>query len=195
MMACNQWNDQWVARLYDELDPDEDRRAGEHLDDCPACRETMEALAGTRRLLRESAPAVPPAPRVVVLQPRRQRRTAWAFAAGVAAAAMLFAVALTVIPRTVVPGAASGEIIALETRIAELEQAATASNSGLNREQFDAELARWARRVEVGRARDVEYLLSEITAAERRTGNYINNNSEALLRVALASNKPGLSQH
>lgn len=195
-MACNDWNDQWVARLYDELDPKEDRRAQSHLDACAECRETLDALAGTRQLLRASVAATPPAqPRVIVLGSPRLAQTGWAFAAGLAAAALVFAVALYALPRTMSPDAAPQGVAALERRLAELELASRSPAAGLTREQLDEELARWARRVDVGRAQDVEFLLGEISAVERRTGNYINNNSETLLRVALASNHPGLSQH
>ena len=192
-MACNEWNDQWVARLYDELDPDENRRVDEHLSRCASCREAMEALAGTRQMLRDSATPVPHAPRVVVLQPRRFRQPAWAFAAGMAAAAMLFALAIYALP---LRGAGVGgdEVAAMKARLAELERTAALPTVSLTREQFDAEMARWARRIEIDRARDVEFLLGEITAVEHRTGDYINDNSQRLLHYALASKNPGLSR-
>jgi len=89
-MACEHWNPVWVARLYDELDPEEERRASEHVARCADCRKTLEQLAASRRMLHDSAPDVPAAPRVVVLPPTRSTQPGWAFAAGIGLAASLF---------------------------------------------------------------------------------------------------------
>jgi anti-sigma factor RsiW len=197
MMACKEWNDQWVARLYDELDADESRRADQHLASCAECREAMEGLAGASQLLRESAPETPVAPRLVVLQPRRFQQPAWAFVAGLATAAVLVLAALSIAPRPAgeltgptTQAAASSDVAALNARLTELERSVES-----NRQQVDVEMARWARRVDVERAGDVDFLLNEISAVERRTGNYINNNREHILQATLNTNNPGLRQH
>ena len=221
-MACKEWNDQWVAQLYGELDADESRRADQHLAGCATCREAMEGLAGASQLLRESAPAIPVAPRVVVLQPRGLQQPAWAFVAGLATAAVLVIAALSLAPRPTrglplpVQAAASSDVAALNAlnaRMTELEHAASqaaatpdvaAMNARLtelersvdnNRQRVDVEMARLARRAEVERAGDVDFLLNEISAVERRTGNYINSNREHILQATLNTKNPGLRQH
>ena len=90
-MGCKQWNDEWVARLYDELDPAEEARLQGHLRECAVCRVTLEELESSRQLLAESAPAVPLSPRMVVMpRPTPLRSPFWAFAAGAACASLLF---------------------------------------------------------------------------------------------------------
>lgn len=89
-MACEHWNPVWVARLYDELDAEEELRAAEHVAGCADCRTTLEQLSVSRRRLHDSAPDVPAAPQVVVLPRSRSIHPGWAFAAGVGLAASLF---------------------------------------------------------------------------------------------------------
>ena len=84
-MSCKHWNDEWVAHLYGEMNPAEEADLVRHLDGCASCRDTLEQLSGSRSLLRESAPLVPDAPRVVVLRPQRWRQPAFAFAAAASA--------------------------------------------------------------------------------------------------------------
>jgi hypothetical protein len=90
-MPCEQWNHEWIAHLYGELDPDAQRRLDEHREGCAECRATLDELAASSRLLREAAPAVPFAPRVVVLRPGVTRQPLWTFAAGAACALLLIA--------------------------------------------------------------------------------------------------------
>ena len=104
-MTCKHWNDDWVAHLYCELEPAELVRLEAHLADCTECRATLDALSGSRRALQEAAPSVPAAPRLVVLQPRRLWRPAWAFAAGMACALLLFAAGLWAAPWVIGPSA------------------------------------------------------------------------------------------
>jgi len=119
-MACEHWNPEWVARLYDELDPQEEQRAAEHVAGCADCRTTLEQLAASRRTLYDSAPEIPAAPRVVVLPPKRSAHPAWAFAAGIGLAASLFVGGWLVGVRGVTPavdgmdGAAASEVAAVE---------------------------------------------------------------------------------
>jgi hypothetical protein len=90
-MSCKHWNHDWIAHLYGELDPADERRLNEHLSSCSQCRATLDELAASSRLLREAAPAVPAAPRVLVLRPGVARQPLWAFAAGAACALLLIA--------------------------------------------------------------------------------------------------------
>jgi len=55
----------------------------------------------------------------------------------------------------------------------------------LTRDQFAEELQRMERRSDVKRARDFEFLLDEITAAELRTGAYLDETRQALHIVAV----------
>jgi anti-sigma factor RsiW len=55
----------------------------------------------------------------------------------------------------------------------------------LTRNQFEEELQRWERRSDLERARDFEFLLDEITAAEMRTGAYLDETRQALHIVAV----------
>jgi hypothetical protein len=90
-MACEQFNRDWIAYLYGELDSESQRRLDDHRASCAECRTKLDELAASSRLLREAAPAVPPAPRVVVLRPGATRQPLWAFAAGAACALGLIA--------------------------------------------------------------------------------------------------------
>jgi hypothetical protein len=128
-MPCKQWNDDWIARLYGELDPAEERALDEHLERCAACRETLDGLGASRELLREAAPEVPATPRVVVLRPRPVWSTAWAFAAGAVCALLLFGLGFLAGPRWMSTGAASGRQpaqVALTPQAERTEQPAVA---------------------------------------------------------------------
>jgi len=98
-MPCKQWNDGWVAQLYGELEPAEERALAAHLERCAACRTTLEELRASHELLQEASPEVPAAPRVVVLRPRPIWSGAWAFAAGAACALLLFGLGFVAGPR------------------------------------------------------------------------------------------------
>ena len=98
-MACKKWKDEWVAKLYDELEPRELGECDEHLAVCEDCRGTIEQLDASRRMLRECEAPLPASPRLVVLQPRRPWHSAWTFAAGAACALLAFAVGLFAAPR------------------------------------------------------------------------------------------------
>jgi hypothetical protein len=95
-MACTNWNDDWIAHLYGELEPEEVSRLEAHLGGCADCRATLDELQEARRMLAVAAPEVPTAPRVVVRPQPRLRQPIWAFASGLAAAAAIFAVGLLV---------------------------------------------------------------------------------------------------
>ena len=94
-MDCKQWNEAWVAYLYDECSAEERDAVKAHLADCDACREQMDSLEATRRALGSTASEIVAPPRVIVLPaaPRRPA-SAWSFAGGFAAAAAVFAIGI-----------------------------------------------------------------------------------------------------
>ncbi|NIM00852.1 MAG: hypothetical protein GTN89_07975 [Acidobacteria bacterium] len=96
-MECKQWNETWVAYLYDECSAEERDIIAAHLDRCDGCRERMNELAATREVLASSASEIAAPPRVIVL-PAASPRTpsTWSFAGGFAAAAAMFAIGLFV---------------------------------------------------------------------------------------------------
>ena len=187
-MACTRWNDDWIAVLYEELDTSETETVRRHLATCEDCRSTLDALEASRTLLRESAPAIPFSPRVVLLDSRR-RHPFWTFAGGMAAAAALFLVALTVFPGLTADDASRE---ALEARLARIEQQNAelleAGNTQVTREEFQQRVKDVVQQVNVERAKDFEFLLGEIAATEWRTGNHIRNNNDVLLQTMLAGN-------
>jgi len=182
MMPCKQWNEEWVAHLYGEVTDEEKRTIERHLAECPACRSTMQELATSRLALAESASPVPRAPRVVVLRPRRAWSPYWAFATGVAAAALVFFFG-TLFGS---PGARS-----LESRIAQLEAAPAATPARhdedqiMTRAQFDEEMQRISLRQRRERAQELDYLVRYLNASEQRTGTFMDQTQEALTYLAL----------
>lgn len=94
-MDCKQWNEVWVAYLYDECPAEERDEIEAHLAECDACREQMDSLSVTRRTLGSTASEIAAPPRVIVL-PAAPPRTAsaWSFAGGFAAAAAVFAIGI-----------------------------------------------------------------------------------------------------
>ena len=210
-MSCPQWNEQWVAKLYDELEPAEERRLEEHLAICESCRGTLDGLARSRVLLREGMGAIPAAPRAIVL---RSGRPAWAFASGLAAALVVFGLGawagagvLGQPPReraTVQSGPAAEEtprvaleqrIRTLEAQLAELESATSAARTEpvqpaaecVTREQLAADLGKLEQRFKYERLGDVEYLLGEMKSVERRAADWVDETREAVRLVALTS--------
>lgn len=221
-MSCNQWNPEWVAQLYGELDDAERLGMERHLEGCPTCRATFEELGASRQLLAESAPVIPNSPPLVVLEPHSQRHGVWAFAAGLACASLLFGAGWLTATR-LIPGADSAgpaqrpaasttiasrepdgptqaqfdEALAaqqayFEKRLAEYEsrlpgESAEAMPAVLTRDQFEDGMSRLERRWENHRARDMEFVLGEITATEARAGTWVDETRDALRLVALQS--------
>ena len=204
-MPCKEWKNDWVAHLYEELEPEEERRLETHLGDCSECRETMDSLAASRRLLGRSAPFVPASPGVVVLRPRSSWRPAWAFAAGVACAAAVFAMGLyatpwipgatfaanpTVDPESETPDPRDEAIQALwqdfrafENRLTRVEQGTP--QELVTQDRLDEELYLMERRLKQERARDYESVLEALTASEIRTGTWLGQTQDALDMLAL----------
>jgi hypothetical protein len=206
-MPCKNWKEEWVAHLYEELDPVEEGRLAEHLASCRECRHTMEELAASREFLREASPQVPATPRVVVLRPRGFFQPVWAYAAGMACALLLFSVGLLAgyrLPGFAGAGADVKPVAAVETdaavqaqldsilaRLNHIEQAGSRTAGPvpvyLTRQQFEEAMSNQQRLFDVRRARDFEFLLKEITATELRTGTYIDETRKALRFVAMQS--------
>ena len=212
-MPCNEWNEQWVAKLYDELDPEEDRRMTRHLESCEDCRRAIDELGRSREMLKASSPYVPASPRVVALRPSGLRQPLWAFASGLAAALLVFAVGLGVgyqalsgkpndeVPQLQARISSDAEArSALEARIDALEaqliqQATSAKETAppetlqavVTRDQFEDGLRRLEQRVNFERARDMEFLLGEMTAVEWRAGKWVDESREAVLLAFLLS--------
>ncbi len=222
-MACKEWNDEWIAKLYDELDREEDRRLADHLDGCAECRKTFHELEQSREILRASAPHVPAAPRVLVQRTSRLRQPMWAFASGLAAALLVFAAGLYVGQRVLGETTTGAEAdlqarldsevsarTALETRLDQLERAladvvlATDSTprtesdpeilqAVITRDQFDEGLDQIAREMNLRRAQDMEFLLDEMTAIERRAAKWVDETRGAVRLVAL-QNDPRINE-
>jgi len=100
-MKCNEWNNEWIASLYGEIDESELGEMERHLATCEGCGQHLRQLGETRHLLSENGPTVESggafSPRVVVLDTARGRRGGgWRFAGGFAAAAALFALGIFV---------------------------------------------------------------------------------------------------
>ena len=206
-MACKEWNNDWIAHLYAELDGPEKRRLDEHLTGCAECRRTLEELAGSRRLLQLSAPAVPIPPRVVMIQPRRLGRPFWTFAAGLACAMLVFAVGLlagggqllapepqtATVDAELVTRAELEQLLrdqqgTLETRLAAFESrpdpAQQQSDVCLTHEQLASEFERYREEVDYTQERDFRILAGQIGAVEQRAVTWIDENRDAL-RLAL----------
>jgi hypothetical protein len=217
-MSCSAWNERWVARHYGELDPEDERLLEEHLAGCESCRSTLEDLGRARSLLREGMPSIPAAPRTVVLRTSRWSQPVWAFAGGLAAALVVFALGawagLTVLggsERAVVsePGTRAGgeaaspaaierRIVSLEAELARLSarpepEPAVPAGSCVTPEQLEAGLSRLEQQVRYDRFGDVEYLLGEMQAVERRAAGWVDETREAVRLVALSSD-PRLSE-
>jgi len=205
-MPCPDWNDAWIARIYDELDPAEEPVLQAHLAACPACRQTLDALGATRAVLAAAVPPVPLAPRVLVLPGRPGRGIAWGLAAGAVAATLVLALAprpgdpgagAPVLPGapaiaaapTAAPEALAEQVSDLAQRLARLE--AGGAEPALTPAQLRDELARFERRLNRDRANELDYLMRTITASELRTGAYIDQTRDALDLLASRA-EPGL---
>ena len=167
-MPCKDWNNDWVAQLYDELGQDEQHRLADHLARCADCRATMAGLTRSREILQAATPPVPAVPRVVVLRPKSAWPGPWAFAAGAACAVAIFAMGLFAAPRPSGESPSSG-----------LEPAA-----GIEADLRD-ELARLEDRFNDARVQDLEYLMRWINDSELRTGTWIDRQQNAINLLAL----------
>ena len=95
-MPCSYDQNLLLEHAYGEIEPAEVEGLTAHLEGCGECRRRLEEISWARRLLREAEPVVPSAPRVVVLARTSMWSLTWAFAAGLACAALLVSVSLRV---------------------------------------------------------------------------------------------------
>jgi hypothetical protein len=124
----------------------------------------------------------------------------WAFAGGLAAAAAVLALAPLAAPRpaAVASGPAVPEHVAdvaarvelVERRMATLEAqahaAAAPADAEVSRAMLRQEIDRLEHRLRQERERDLDYVLQSITAAEMRTGVWIDQTQEVLNLLALS---------
>jgi hypothetical protein len=160
-------------------------------------------------MLADAAPAVPPAPRVVVLARPVASRSYLAFAAGVFFAG-LFAAGWGVAswhigesrraeraaPATASPSERSADWsafeAALEDRLARQRQEFLSMIDrkepipAISPAELQTAMTRMERKVDDRRAADIMYVLGELAAAEERSRTQIGQTREALRYVALA---------
>lgn len=221
-MSCDEWKEHLISTLYGEVDPAVELRLRAHLTDCPTCRQELEELEEARRLLRSASPPVPAAPRVVVLAPPATSRSFWVMAASLGAVALLVGFSLRTAwqaERLIPLAGGSGPVSAspaapaiakgrdeldrwLDERWAGLEKrlgeqrhhlSEAPSPEAVTRQELEAVLARLEKKMDRGRAADIQYVLDEITAAELRTGMRLGETQQALHYLALA-NDPRISE-
>ncbi len=222
-MSCKEWKEHLIARLYRELDPEEDERLSRHLATCAACVLELGELTRTGEFFRASAGDVPSAPRVVLLAARSSRLPFLAFAASLAGVGLLSGLAVAwawqargtaeglarsvpavgqTDPRT--HGMSREEMEKwLEARLEGLrdergarrepERLARPPERPLTKPEVEALLARMERKLDRGRAADVQYLLGEMAAVEARTGLQLGETQQAIKYLALASD-PRISE-
>jgi putative zinc finger protein len=208
-MSCDKWQEAIVGRLYGEIDPAEDRALESHLESCVACRGALDDLGRLTVVLRENEPAVDRPPRVVVLRDTRRFRPAL-LAASLVGAALLAGVgagagyavgrqgAPAASPVTVADTQATEALVQKEVdrRLAafaaslktEPAKSPELLASGVTRDELDAALAKFERRMDNKNAEALDYLAGQIEASENRTGARIGQTNQALRYVALASN-------
>jgi anti-sigma factor RsiW len=213
-MPCNEWNDQWIAKLWDELDPAEAETLERHLEGCADCRTTLAELDESRSLVRAASPAVPSGPRVILLETRPRRRPVWTYVSGVAAAVLLFVLGAWVGVQQLAPrgvdreqlrslvaaelAADAAERQALEGRVGELEAALRDADesrdhsvpqvAAVSREEYETGLRDLEQQMRVERMRDMEFMLGEMNAVELRAARWVDETREGLQMVAMQSN-------
>lgn len=207
-MPCKHWKDDWVAHLYGELEPAEERELVRHLELCAACRETLDGLESSRQLLQDGAPPIPAPPRVVVLQPRWSWSPIRSFAAGLACAVLLFGLGLFAGPwllddgappdrvtatepvRTVEPLAVpatdetmqdlKNDFFAMNERLARLE-----GGRQLTPVELRKELDKLERRLNRERLLDLEQVMRSFATIELHTGSWMDRTDDRLTMLAL----------
>lgn len=189
-MSCKQWKDAWIAALYAELEPPEERELRAHLETCAACRATLESLSATRERVQAGAPAVPASPRLVLLGAAPRRFHAFSFAAGLACAVVVFALgALSTGPATQQAAQtarqerlAESELAGFEDRLSRLETRPVSAS--VTPAELAEAFTRFERRFNEERVRDLEYFTRTLTASEVRTGAWLDQTTEALAMLA-----------
>ena len=207
-MPCKHWKNDWVAQLYGELEPAEERELVAHLEGCAACRETLGGLETSRQLLQDGAPYVPAPPRVVVLQPRWSWSPVRAFAAGAACAVLVFGLGLFAGPWVLGDGTEPDRVAAVQPArsvepvavpataesLQDLENDFFAMNERLGRleggrqvtpVELRRELDNLERRLNRERVLDLEQVVQSFAAVERHTGSWMDQTDNRLTMLAL----------
>jgi hypothetical protein len=211
-MACENYQERLVDLLYAELGPSERAEVEAHLASCRECRAEMERLTEARSLLAGAAGGIPPAPRVVVLEPSLARRpwvaiAAGAFFAGMLASAGFFAgMRAAARPADGAPPVASvsaADLRALEASLDRRLEAQrdemrsllerTAPAQEVTRKDLANAVDELERKVDGWRANDVEYLLAQLAAVDQRQTTRLGQTQDALRYVAL-SRDPRVSE-
>jgi hypothetical protein len=149
-------------------------------------------------------------PRLLVLRSRSRASVGWSFFAGAAVAASVFALGFlvgqgspeeTVRPAASIPADAeplSARLDGIERRLAGHEQPAASESDvragSLTRAQLREELERLEQRFDRRRAEDLKYFLESMTAAELRTGTWMDHTQDALNYLALQQD-PRIKEH
>jgi hypothetical protein len=213
-MSCERYQQTIVGRLYEENTPQEDAALDAHLTGCSACASDLASLARVRGAIRDNEPELPRVPRVVVLGTRPRFQPAL-LAASLLGAALLaggaagggYALLKRPAPAPATASApmpaldpASEALIAKEVdrRVALLAARHEApagpgapvetSGGAVTKAELEAALGRLERKVNGARAADLDYMMSQVTASEVRSGQRIGQTNQALRYVALASN-------
>jgi len=214
-MACNEWRDRLLDKLYGELEGNRLVELDRHLQDCSVCRLELDALDRTRRALSAASPAVPEPPRVVLLgHPGmgESTRNWWGrggrfrvFAAGFAAATVLLAAGLAaglvMSPVGELPISEHPELKAQIDLIdrSQLDQALDARDARImnmidqRSGQVQTSLTEFSSALEARRREDLRLVLGELITTEMWTGKAIHENRESLRHLTLAS-QPGVTQ-
>jgi len=213
-MACNEWKERLLDKLYGEIEEGSGAELDRHLIACEACRLELDALAQTRRTLSEASPAVPEPSGVIVLgHPGMQETAGWwrrsggfrMFAAGFAAATLLLAAGIV----AGIAWSSGGEIpigshpdlkaeIDLVDQL-QLDEALDARDARImnmidqRSGQVQTSLTEFSSALEARRKEDLRLVLGELITTEMWTGKAIHENRESLRHLTLAG-QPGVTQ-
>ncbi len=202
-MACSEWRDHLLEKLYGEIEADRLAELDRHLISCDACTRELDSLGLTRQTLVDASPAVPEPPGLILLREEAAPAGNWwrrpggvrMFAAGFAAATMLLAA-----------GLAAGLAISPEPVVridlvdqSQLQQALDSREARLinlldqRSAHVQTSLAEFGSTMESRRKEDFRLLVGELISSEMWTGRAIHENRESLRHLALAS-QPGVTQ-
>jgi hypothetical protein len=214
-MACNEWRDRLLDKLYGELEGQAQLELERHLTTCHPCRQELAALDLTRQTLAEGAPAVPEPPRVLLLDHPggADSGSSWwrrpggfrMFAAGFAAATVLLAAGIAAgIAWSAGNGLSTGTPPDLTAEIdlvdrLQLDEALDARDARImnmidqRSGQVQTSLAEFGSAIEARRKEDLRLVLGELITTEMWTGKAIHENRESLRHLTLAG-QPGVTQ-
>ncbi len=213
-MNCRSWSETLIATIYDDCSSEEAHEFAVHVADCAQCRETVEQLRSTRDLLREHAPEIlEPRPLLVLGTNTRRWHPAWAFAAGLGAAAVLFGAGIwvarpdpgfdsvttrpdshevaAVSPSPAQPAFRAEESDTLLQILARLDRieagvgATAATVESVHPESLRVELDRLERRIRRQYRTELEQLAVAFAASERRTDEWLDDARDAIHLLAL----------